>query len=374
MINGKRSITCSAQEKMMRIATLLALTCVALSPLLAAADSRDEGGTKGVDTQFSESAWVARIAAAEPKHLRDTLVYLQNALIDRPKAEYPLLENQIQPYLKAEQEALFQTACRALALVGSRNSLSIINGLLKTSPLDRQYMLVWVLDELRFGDSVPVLLGLLESKDIDLKKRVLLALGEIKSTKTVEPMIKIATTDRSGTLRGYAIEALAEIPDDRTIQPLIDLMKQWPVTLDEEPVVEFHDPRAYYQQYMVPSVIDPALRRLTNHEFTDHASWVKWWNAHKHKGLETVYLAGFTGYSVQFDEASIPIFIQILEDDSLPRFKRENAQITLARLLRWDHWDKSDFKPKKWAAEWRRVIKATGKAERATPADAETHH
>jgi hypothetical protein len=166
---------------MMRIATLLALTCVALTPLLAGVCSRDESGTKGVDTQFSESAWVARVAAAEPKQLRDTLVYLQNALIDRPKAEYPLLEKQIQPYLKAEQEALFQAACRALALVGSRNSLSIINGLLKTYPLDRQYMLVWVLDELHFGDSVPVLLGLLERKDIELKKRVLLALGEIKS-------------------------------------------------------------------------------------------------------------------------------------------------------------------------------------------------
>jgi hypothetical protein len=339
---------------------------------------------------ISESDWITRITRSDQKNLQRTLVQLQNSLIDRPRTVYPLLEKHLHLHLQSEQEVISRAAGRVLAIIGTADSLTIINRLLKESENEKQISLVWTLGEIGSEESVPVLVALLKTDSLALKKQVLVALRQIRSRDAVEPLIEVLRDDPHGTARAYAIEALGEVLDDRTVAALISLMGRWPVPLEAESKQEMiawgerldgtpfrattqFNPREYYLKYMVPNVIVPALRRLTNHQLPDHESWAKWWAARRSNGIEAAYLAGFTGYSVQLNDASVPVLIQILEDESLPRYKRVNAQTTLSRLLEREDWDKSDFKPKKWAAEWRRIDETTKSAEQDGGGQPATH-
>jgi len=369
---------------------LLTVVAAVLAPASIGVSAGEEagGGDAKQEDASTNADYIALLRSSDVEALPRVLSRLSNEICKRPKEDYSQLVPHVLRHLSSTDDEVFRRASWALSLIGSEAGLEQIHALSKTAGPERRGRLAWLLGRIGSEKSVPVLIPWLQVKDLEFRKTVLFALRGVKSRDTVESLMDVALHDPFGTCRAYAIEALAEIPDPRSIAPLIALMARWPVELEKEPIrkirswgrrsdgssfceTEEFNPRDSHRKYMVPNVILPALEKLTNHGLAGHEAWAKWWEENKAKGLEQVFLDGFTGYSVSFSEASIPVFIEILEDRSLRQYKRVNAQRTLSKLMGGVHWDESHFQPMKWAANWRAMLNKDEEAEHIAPADAD---
>ncbi len=71
------------------------------------------------------------------------------------------------------------------------------------------------------ADEVDMLIQRLkEDKNEGVRRMAAVALGEIKDTRAVEPLIA-ALKDKDSSVRNNAAEALGEIKDARAVEPLI---------------------------------------------------------------------------------------------------------------------------------------------------------
>lgn len=369
-------------RKMTFISFMLIGSLLTLSSICSFADEETSVNSSQLAKTITKADYVALLNSSDEKALPDILVRLNNLIIRQPKDDYSQLEPLLLKHLQSTNEKIFEISARVLSLICTETSVKQIHALCKESGKEKQRTLAWMLGEIGSKQSVPVLIPWLQTKDIDLKMSVLLALGKTKSPEAVESLLQVAMQDSSGTCRAYAIRALSEIPDSRSVSSLITLMKQWPVNLEKEPTTTVtdwgknpdgttfhrtieHDPQAYYRQYMIPNVIEPALQRITNHDFANPEAWAKWWdeNKNKNKELRQVFCDGFTGYSVHFSKESIPVFISILKDKGLSQYKQENAQRLLSELFGGVNWDTSNFQPMKWASQWEALLKKNREAE-----------
>ena len=88
------------------------------------------------------------------------------------------------------------------------------------------------------------------------------ALGEMKETRAVEPLIGILKNDKQGYVRAMAAWALGEIKDRRAVEPLIGAITD-----------ESND---------VTKAAPLALKEITGQDFgKDPAKWKEWWEKNK---------------------------------------------------------------------------------------------
>ena len=88
------------------------------------------------------------------------------------------------------------------------------------------------------------------------------ALGEMKETRAVEPLIATLKNDNNGYVRAMAAWALGQIKDRRAVEPLIAAIT------DESSDVRKRSPLA--------------LKQITGKDFgKDQAKWQEWWEKNK---------------------------------------------------------------------------------------------
>jgi HEAT repeat protein len=88
------------------------------------------------------------------------------------------------------------------------------------------------------------------------------ALGDMKETRAVEPLIATLKNDDNGYVRAMAAWALGQIKDRRAIEPLIDGIT------DESSDVRKRSPQA--------------LKQITGQDFgKDQAKWREWWEKNR---------------------------------------------------------------------------------------------
>jgi HEAT repeat protein len=130
------------------------------------------------------------------------------------------------------------------------------------------------------------LLDALQAEDRD-RDQIMWALGKMKETRAVEPIIRILLNDAH--LRNWAIEPLVEIGDPRAVEPLIQLLSQDENLRDNiaEALGKLKDPRA------VEPLIDAlkkdetfwqardALKEITGQDLNTSDDWARWWEQNK---------------------------------------------------------------------------------------------
>ena len=84
---------------------------------------------------------------------------------------------------------------------------------------------LWLLRHLGGREGVAHLASLLEAEDADLRLRAVRAMAETKAPACVEPLIR-AIEDPTPAVRGAAVEALADLGDDRAQAALAGLAKR----------------------------------------------------------------------------------------------------------------------------------------------------
>ena len=99
------------------------------------------------------------------------------------------------------------------------------------------------------------LLDILQEEDRD-RDRVMWALGKMKETRAVEPLVRLLSNDK---WREWAVPTLGNIGDPRAVEPLIASLKK-------------------YEGYTNAQNV---LKEITGQDLKTSDGWARWWEQNK---------------------------------------------------------------------------------------------